>query len=131
MVGDQDMEQEKEERLMRSYYSGRVSRIQELAERECDRMEYDGSMMFDEYPDRFLMEHLCLKIEKELKQGDSRERRQEEKRTEENSEMTRVMEREDREELLDLIRVILYHEMFRRRSRRRRYRRNQYFPNNF
>lgn len=131
MVGDQDMEQEKEERLMRSYYSGRVSRIQELAERECDRMEYDGSMMFDEYPDRFLMEHLCLKIEKELKQGDSRERRQEEERTEENSEMTRVMEREDREELLDLIRVILYHEMFRRRSRRRRYRRNQYFPNNF
>lgn len=28
-----------------------LTRIQRLAEEACDRMEYDGSMMFDEYPD--------------------------------------------------------------------------------
>lgn len=43
--------QEKDLQVMKSFYSRRAARIQEKADRECDRMEYDGSMMFDEYPD--------------------------------------------------------------------------------
>ena len=66
MPFDQEREQEKDLQLMQSYYSRRASRIQEKVERECDRMEYDGSMMFDEYPDKFMMEHLCRKIEREI-----------------------------------------------------------------
>ena len=62
---DQEQAQEKDLQVMKSFYSRRAARIQEKADRECDRMEYDGSMMFDEYPDKFMMEHLCRKIEQE------------------------------------------------------------------
>ena len=49
---DQEQAQEKDLQVMKSFYSRRAARIQEKADRECDRMEYDGSMMFDEYPDK-------------------------------------------------------------------------------
>lgn len=95
---DPETDQERDLQRMKSYYSQRAARIQEMVERECDRMEYDGSMMFDEYPDRFMMEHLCLKIQREL---------------DENSD----------ENLRDLIGVLLFNEMYRRRCNRRRRRR--------
>ena len=58
MPFEQEREQEKDREVMKSYYSRRAAMIQEKVERECDRMEYDGSMMFDEYPDKFMMEHI-------------------------------------------------------------------------
>ena len=60
---DQEQAQEKDLQVMRSFYSRRAAKIQEKVDRECDRMEYDGSMMFDEYPDKFMMEHICRKKE--------------------------------------------------------------------
>ena len=42
---DQEQAQEKDLQVMKSFYSRRAARIQEKADRECDRMEYDGSMM--------------------------------------------------------------------------------------
>ena len=93
------------------------------ADRECDRMEYDGSMMFDEYPDKFMMEHLCRKIEQEVL-----------KEEEGNTSVLIIEEtcqggqgscgnRREEEGLRDLIGVILFNEMFRRRSRHRRQKR--------
>lgn len=124
---DQEREEEKDLQVMRSYYSRRAARIQEKAERECDRMEYDGSMMFDEYPDKFMMEHLCRKIEREMMEEDDRElERMAGSRSQEDQAQTRVMERhreEKGEGLRDLIGVMLFNEMFRRRCRHRRCRR--------
>ena len=88
MPFDQEREQEKDLQLMQSYYSRRASRIQQKVERECDRMEYDGSMMFDEYPDKFMMEHLCRKIEREILSEDEKEDQQQSKIE------TRAMERD-------------------------------------
>ncbi len=96
----QETEQEKDLRTMQSYYSQMASRIQEKVERECDRMEYDGSLMFDEYPDKFMMEHLCRKIEQELE-----------------------MQEVEQGYLRDLIGVLLFHEMYQRRCKRRKSRR--------
>ena len=117
MPFDQEREQEKDLQLMQSYYSRRASRIQEKVERECDRMEYDGSMMFDEYPDKFMMEHLCRKIEREILSEDEKEDQQQSKIE------TRAMERDRGDGLRDLIGVLLFNEMFRRRCRHRRCRR--------
>ena len=117
MPFDQEREQEKDLQLMQSYYSRRASRIQEKVERECDRMEYDGSMMFDEYPDKFMMEHLCRKIEREILSEDEKEDQQQSKTD------TRAMERDRGDGLRDLIGVLLFNEMFRRRCRHRRCRR--------
>ena len=117
MPFDQEREQEKDLQLMQSYYSRRASRIQEKVERECDRMEYDGRMMFDEYPDKFMMEHLCRKIEREILSEDEKEDQQQSKTD------TRAMERDRGDGLRDLIGVLLFNEMFRRRCRHRRCRR--------
>ena len=120
---DQEQAQEKDLQVMKSFYSRRAARIQEKADREGDRMEYDGSMMFDEYPDKFMMEHLCRKIEQEVL-----------KEEEGNTSVLIIEEtcqggqgscgnRREEEGLRDLIGVILFNEMFRRRSRHRRQKR--------
>lgn len=120
---DQEQAQEKDLQVMKSFYSRRAARIQEKADQECDRMEYDGSMMFDEYPDKFMMEHLCRKIEQEVL-----------KEEEGNTSVLIIEEtcqggqgscgnRREEEGLRDLIGVILFNEMFRRRSRHRRQKR--------
>ena len=107
---DQEQAQEKDLQVMRSFYSRRAAKIQ----------EYDGSMMFDEYPDKFMMEHICRKIEQEVL-----------KEEEGNTPAIIIEEtyqggsgacgnRREEEGLRDLIGVILFNEMFRRRSRHRR-----------
>ena len=44
--------QDKEFNLMKSYYPGTVQHIQEKIEEECDLMDYEGSRLYDEYPDK-------------------------------------------------------------------------------
>ena len=105
---DQEQAQEKDLQVMKSFYSRRAARIQEKADRECDRMEYDGSMMFDDYPDKLMMRQICRRIEEKLP-GDGKE--------------MEAMNRNRGEGLRDLIGVLLYNEMYRRRCRRRRCRR--------
>lgn len=108
---DQEREQERDMQVMKSFYSRTAAVIQELAEQECDRMEYDGSMMFDEYPDQLMMGNLCRKIEKQYRE-----------RMEQSGELE-AMHRVKEDNLQDLIGVLLYNEMFCRRCRRRRRRR--------
>ena len=47
-----EMEYEKDMDRMKELYPRDVSRIMDVIEDECDKMEYEGSLMFDEYPDR-------------------------------------------------------------------------------
>lgn len=105
---EDDREQERDRRLMRSFYSRPARKIQELVDQECDRMEYEGSMMFDEYPDKFMMSQICARIEEKFRAQ------------EEDEEQAQAL---DCCGLIDLIGVILYNEMYRRRCRRRRCRR--------
>ena len=102
---EQEQHQEREARLLKSLYPETASKAQRLVERECDRMEYDGSMMYDEYPDKFMMEHICQRIEDEMMDED-----------------VRIQERKD-SGLSELIRVLFFNEMYRRRCRHHRCRR--------
>ena len=120
---EQEREQERDMQLMKSYYSRKAARIQEKVERECDRMEYDGSMMFDEYPDKFMIEHLCRKIENEVREEEERASLEEQQNNGDRSEVEMTVRR-DGDGLRDLIGVLLFNEMFRRRCRHRRCRGN-------
>ena len=99
-----EQQEARERQRMQSYYSRTASDLQRLVEAECDRMDYRGSMMYDEFPDRLMMEHTCRNIARQY----SRENGGKDEKTAE-------------EELLDLIGVLFYNEMFRRRSRRKHY----------
>lgn len=96
-----EMELEKEFSLMKSYYPETARKIQEKVEEECDLLDYEGSRMYDEYPDRYMLYHLGKKIVDEVKQESEQET------------MSDSL-------LGDLAEVLLFHEISRRRCRRRR-----------
>ena len=103
----EEAEYENDCRRLQEMYPRDAKRIQSLVSRECDKMEYEGSMMFDEYPDRFMIRLICRNIYREL-QG------------EESEEMS-GMNQDDT--LFQLIEVMLMQEMYRRRCRYHRCRR--------
>ena len=78
---------------MKSIYPDTAKRVLPYMEEECDRMEYDGSMMYDEYPDRLQLRLMCR----------------------------RIYDKAEKEEenpgawLMDLIEVMTYQELCRRR----------------
>ena len=41
----------------------------DVIEDECDKMEYEGSLMFDEYPDRLMLEQVTERIYQTVKNG--------------------------------------------------------------
>lgn len=96
-----EMELEKEFSLMKSYYPETARKIQEKVEEECDLLDYEGSRMYDEYPDRYMLYHLGKKIVDEVKK---------------ESELETMSD----SLLGDLVEVLLFHEISRRRCRRRR-----------
>ena len=89
---------------MKSIYPDTAKRVRPYMEEECDRMEYDGSMMYDEYPDRLQLRLMCR----------------------------RIYDKAEKEEenpggwLMDLIEVMTYQELCRRRVEHREIRKKIY-----
>ena len=94
--------QEQECALMKSYYPEAAGRIQEKVEEECQLLDYEGSRLYDEYPDKFMLHQLCRQI-----------RTQVEGETAAQGVPDSLMD--------DLIQVLLCQEISRRRCRRHRY----------
>lgn len=95
---------------MKSMYPNTAKRLLVYVEDECDRMEYEGSMMYDEYPDQLQMRLMCgriydrvMELEPDILDGE-----------------TEGMEAATRNPVRDLIEVLLFQEFFRRRSDQRR-----------
>ena len=47
---------------MRHLYPNTAKLIQRAVEDECDKLEYDGSVMFDEYPDKTSLDRIIDRI---------------------------------------------------------------------
>ena len=99
---------ENDARLLKSLYPELARVIWPEIEDICDQLEYDGSVMFDEYPDHNQIRRQVLRVEERLKQNDG------------------MIERDTKEQmrLRDLIEMLFYQEMHRRRRRRRRFKRH-------
>lgn len=82
-------------------YPDICSKINEFIEDECDRLEYDGSPIFDAYPDKITMQRLALKILKKCNEKDPD---------------TFPM---DNTHMRDLVEILLCHEILFRRNRYR------------
>ena len=96
-----EKEQEEEFSLMKSYYPETARRIQEKVEEECDLLDYEGSRLYDEHPDRYMLYPLGRKIMDDVSPQAG-------------------MEAMSDGLLEDLVQVLLFHEISRRRCRRRR-----------
>ncbi|MCD7716285.1 MAG: hypothetical protein LUI39_07525 [Lachnospiraceae bacterium] len=91
-----ELSEERDFRMLQGMYPNAAKELLELVEEECDRLEYEGSPMFDEYPDYTTIYTLQKRIADAARKkagGDSAPE--------------------------DLIRVMLLQEMHRRRSRYR------------
>ena len=96
--------QEQEFALMKSYYPDTARKIQEKAEAQCQMLDYEGSRLYDEYPDKYMIYHLGCKIRESME--------------------PEISTQAIREDFLDeLIQVMLCQEISRRRCRRYRCRR--------
>lgn len=99
---------EREREILRSWYSGEILRAQEAVERACDELDYESSWIYDEYPDRGRMEQELEKIREKLSSDGDHSVEAEEKKKRKTD---------------NLLRVLWYHELFRRRCRRKNCRR--------
>ena len=70
-VRDDFYEQERyanqELRRFRANYPENAALIQNYVEDACDRMDYEGSRMYDEYPDRYMLKKNCASISNRIK----------------------------------------------------------------
>lgn len=55
---------------MKSMYPDVAKRLLPYVEDECDRMEYEGSMMYDEYPDQLQLRLMCKRVHDRVKDRD-------------------------------------------------------------
>lgn len=109
---------EKTERLdfeyLKSMYPNAAKRIMPYVEEECDRMEYENSMVFDQYPDKLQLKLMCRRVYDNVRKHE------------------RIISAEDHGigsdgrkgdstlSLRDFIEVMLYQELYKRRCDHRR-----------
>ena len=86
---------------MKSMYPMAVKRILPYVEMECDRMAYMGSMIYDEYPDRWQLYRLAESIVTILK-NEAKEKEEE-------------ITSAKWEWISDMVQVLLFDEIFNRR----------------
>ena len=58
----EELEYERDMRKLKDMYPKEVRSIQTMVEDECDKMEYEGSLMFDEYPDKVMLNQIVNRI---------------------------------------------------------------------
>lgn len=98
---DKEAPMESEKSLMQTYYPKTAKIIQAFIADACDRLDYEGSFLYDEYPDKWNMERVCQEIEGQLE-----------------------MQAQDLSENLlgEFIRTLFCQELYQRRCRRNRWR---------
>lgn len=138
------MTEERDLRTLQSMYPEAAKLLLPLVEEECDKMEYEGSPMFDSYPDQTtlwgIQERIKRQVQDQLlqqpvKQPEKTDSDEEEWQEGMETESTQVFSmqyqgrrrgRPGQDWLGDMIRVMLLHEMHHRRCRHGRCRRKKY-----
>lgn len=112
-----DYDDERIERMdfeyLKSMYPEIAKNVLPYVEEECDRMAYESSMIYDQYPDKLQLRLMCGRICADIKKHEKLSR------NESMRELLNDMEQGGKW-LRDLTEVMLYQELFRRRSGQRR-----------
>ena len=105
LVYDDERVDRRDLEYMKSMYPEIAKKVLPYVEEECDRMAYENSMIYDEYPDRLQIHLMCKRICDKVENGV------------ENASS----------ELREMVQVLMFHEIYKRRCEHRRKRRNFYF----
>lgn len=107
---DEEKIERRDYEYLRSMYPDMAKKILPYVEDECERYEYEESMIYDEYPDKLQLRLMCRRIYDNV-------RTQEKMRTQEEMQ---TQERIGDRHMRDLVEILLYQELMRRRNDRRR-----------
>ena len=97
------MEEEEDARRLSEMYPIMAKRLQPYVEEICIQLEYPGSMMYDEYPDRLSLLRKSQEVWEQAQKGEDFGKNN-----------------PDWEQIRDLIGVLLLQEMLVRRKKKRR-----------
>ena len=96
---------------LQQMYPSEAKRYQKIIASVLDRIDYEGSMIYDEYPDRWQLYKLSMEITDRIKREDIMEGE-----TGEGNPMS-----EERGKWLgDMIQILLFYEIYKRRHNRER-----------
>lgn len=103
---------------LKSMYPKIPKRILPYVEEECDRMEYENSMVYDAYPDKLQLKLMCARVCDNV-------RRHEHICAEDEEQTGDLSEKTENagmpiENLRDLVEVMLFQELYKRRCSHRR-----------
>lgn len=118
-VQEEQREAERELRRLQSMYPDAAKLLLPYVEEECDKMEYEGSPMFDEYPDRTTIYRLEEHIYEQVKGQFPEEETQEMRETLSMQSKAPRIGAPGSSLARDLARVLLLNEMYHRRCRYR------------
>ena len=99
---------------LQQMYPAEAKRYQKLIAEILDKLDYEGSMIYDEYPDRWQLYKLSMDILDRIKR--------EEKNAAQNSEDGSSVNVSDEkwEWVGDLVQILLFYEIYKRRHNSRR-----------
>lgn len=118
LIYDDERRERRDFEYMKSMYPNAAKKLLPYIEDECDRMEYEGSMMFDEYPDHLQLMLMGRRIAGKAKAENIFSKAESAFQAEKDQEGNVFH---------DLIQVMLYQEIYKRRCDHRRYCR-EYYP---
>lgn len=124
---DDEKIEQRDFEYMKSMYPETAKRILPYVEDECDRMAYEGSVVYDEYPDQLQIRLMCNRIFDRVKGiwGAGMEEEMEAEQME-SQQIPGAGRRRSEDRLRDLVQVLLFQELFRRRCEHRNCRRRFY-----
>ena len=100
---DEDKIQKRDREYLQSMYPATAKKIFPYIQEECDRQEYEGSMIYDEYPDKL---QLCLMWRRVYEQVMKQEKWEKETYTP--------------EQIREIVEILMYQELMERRGKGRR-----------
>lgn len=127
LFGD-DKQEKRDMEYLKSLYPNTVKRVLLYVEMECDKLEYDGSMIFDEYPDQLQLYMVCSRIYDKVKEeeGEPEDLAGQDVEALHRRPGGRPPHPPKPDPLRDIVQVLLYQEIMRRRCDHRRCRRNYF-----
>ena len=114
---DDDKTEKRDYEYLKSMYPDMAKRILPYVEEECDRMEYENSMIYDEYPDKLQLRLMCSRICDKVREQESFD---EVNAEEVESAEARPRPRKRPDRVRDMAELLLYQELLRRRCSHRR-----------
>lgn len=65
----EDMDERRDMEYWQQLYPAQTRRVQREVEHQCDLLDYEGSVMYDEYPDRVSLSRICEAVYQALMQS--------------------------------------------------------------